>query len=103
MDGLEISRTAQVVDYLVDGFTVFTRRELPGWLEEDEVYLLVVRDGLTWAAEATATIDPLVYLDWHWGSVRLINAADPEALPRWIEPDPVGLLAHLLPQLGLDL
>ncbi len=91
-----------VADYPVDGFTVFTSRELPGWLGEDQVYLLVVRDGLTWAAEAVATADPLTYLDWHWGSVRLVNAAASEALPRWIEPDPVGLLAHLLPQLGLD-
>lgn len=92
----------EVADYPVDGFTVFTSRELPGWLGDDQVYLLVVRDGLTWAAEAVATPDPLTFVDWHWGCVRLVNANDADALPRWIEPDPVGLLAHLLPQLGLD-
>jgi hypothetical protein len=91
-----------VVDYPVDGFTVFTPRELPGWLSDDRVYLLVVRNGTTQGAEASASPDPTVFHDWHWGHVRLVDAADPEHLPRWLEPDPVGLLAHLLPTLGLE-
>jgi hypothetical protein len=103
MDALQPPHGVELVTYPVDGFTLFSPEDLPGWLAEDQVYLLVVRDGLTWAAEATATADPLVFLDWHWGSVRLVHGTDEEKLPLWIEPDPVGLLAHLLPQLGLDI
>lgn len=88
--------------HAVDGFTVFTPEELPGWLDEDKVYLLVLVEGRTRGAEATATEDPTVFLDWHWGDVRLVATGDAAGLPRWLEPDPVGLLAHLLPQLGLE-
>ena len=95
---LEVTPT----EHPVDGFTVFTAQELPGWLGDDRVYLLVLREGRTYGAEAVTTPDPTVFLGWHWGDVRLVAAHDPDGLPRWLEPDPVGLLAHLLPQLGLE-
>ncbi|MDP9396519.1 MAG: hypothetical protein M3P96_01205 [Actinomycetota bacterium] len=93
---------ATPTEHPVDGFTVFSPQELPGWLDSDRVYLLVLCDGRTYGAEAVATADPTVFLGWHWGDVRLVSASDFRDLPRWLEPDPVGLLAHLLPQLGLE-